>query len=201
MDGTLTLSIHDFDAIKRTLGLPLDQPILEALAKIPEPKASKLTEQLDAIELEVARQSKPQTGAADLLAVLQSRGCKMGILTRNSKPNAFETLAACNLAHFFAPEFVLSRNCCAPKPSPDGIKKLLSMWDAPADQSVMVGDYLFDLEAGKQAGSTTVYIDPSGQFEWQKHADFPVTTLAQVTQMLIQSHNHHHCSHNQWLNH
>ncbi len=186
MDGTLTLSMHDFDAIKRTLGLPLDEPILEALAKITQPeRVARLTEQLDAIELEVARQSQPQAGAADLLSVLKSRGCKLGILTRNSKPNAFETLAACNLAHFFAPEFVLSRNCCAPKPSPDGIAQLLHMWDAPADQSVMVGDYLFDLEAGRSAGSATVYIDPSGQFEWKAHADFPVTTLAQVTQMLI----------------
>ncbi|MBE9033114.1 HAD family hydrolase [filamentous cyanobacterium LEGE 11480] len=185
MDGTLTFSIHDFDGIKRELGLPMDQPILEALDQIPEPRASALHRQLDAIELEVARQSTQQAGAYELLSTLKSRGHQLGILTRNSKENAFETLAACDLADFFAPDLVLSRNCCAPKPSPDGINQLLNQWNGTPERSVMVGDYLFDLTAGRSAGSATVYIDPTGEFEWQAHADVSVTTLAQVTQMLM----------------
>lgn len=186
MDGTLTLSIHDFDAIKRELGLPMDEPILEALAKIPEPRATALNEQLDAIELEVARRATEQTGAAELLTVLQQKGAQVGILTRNSRENAFETLAACNLLHFFAPEHILSRNCCAPKPSPEGILKLLELWDAPTERSVMVGDYLFDLQSGRSAGSTTIYIDPTASFEWQQHADLSVTGLPQITQRVMQ---------------
>jgi HAD superfamily hydrolase (TIGR01509 family) len=184
MDGTLTLSAHDFEAIKIELGLPLDQPILEALAQVPEPDATELSAKLEVIEREIALQATPQAGAHELLTTLKALGCRMGILTRNSKRNALETLMACDLAHFFEPDLVLSRHCCAPKPSPEGIQQLLAMWDAPAEESVMVGDYLFDLEAGRSAGSATVYLDPSGKFEWKAHADFPVTTLVQVTQML-----------------
>ena len=33
MDGTLTESLHDFPAISKRLGLPPNEPILEALAK------------------------------------------------------------------------------------------------------------------------------------------------------------------------
>lgn len=184
MDGTLTISIHDFDGIKRILGLPFDRPILEALNELPTAQAAQLYQQLDALELDIAHRATAQVGARELLTKLRSRGDRIGILTRNSKPNAQATLAACGLAEFFTTEVILSRHCCAPKPSPDGIWQLLSGWSASPDQSVMVGDYVFDLEAGRQAGSTTVYLDPTGEFPWQGLADLPITTLAEITAIL-----------------
>jgi HAD superfamily hydrolase (TIGR01509 family) len=184
MDGTLTVSIHDFDGIKRILGLPLDRPILEALNDLPTAQAAQLHQQLDALELNIAHRATAQVGARELLTKLRSRGAQIGILTRNSKPNAQATLAACGLAEFFPAEVILSRHCCPPKPNPDGIWQLLSGWSASNDRSVMVGDYVFDLEAGRRAGSATVYLDPTGEFPWQGLADLPITTLAEITAML-----------------
>ena len=184
MDGTLTVSIHDFDGIKRILGLPTDRPILEALNDLPTVQAAQLHQQLDALELEIAHRATAQVGARELLTKLRSRGDRIGILTRNSKPNAQATLAACGLAEFFPAAVILSRHCCPPKPSPDGIWQLLSGWSASPDRSVMVGDYIFDLEAGRRAGSATVYLDPTGEFPWQERADLPITTLAEITAML-----------------
>jgi HAD superfamily hydrolase (TIGR01509 family) len=184
MDGTLTLSIHDFEGIKRELGLPIDQPILEAIAQLPQFEAQQCYQRLEAIELEIARCAQPQAGARELLQELRSRHYKIGILTRNSKNNAYETLAACGLADFFMTETILSRDCCVPKPSPDGILQLLAKWEMPTERSVMVGDYVFDLTAGRSAGSTTVYIDPTGEFAWRDHADVSVMALAEISQML-----------------
>jgi HAD superfamily hydrolase (TIGR01509 family) len=184
MDGTLTLSIHDFEAIRDTLGLPADQPILESLAQLPATEAQPIYQQLAAIERDIARQSIAQAGAAELLQELRSRNYQIGILTRNSKNNAYETLAACGLADFFDPAHILSRDCCAPKPSPEGILRLLKTWDAAPTRSVMVGDYVFDLEAGRRAGSQTVYIDPTGEFVWQAQADVTITSLVEITAML-----------------
>jgi HAD superfamily hydrolase (TIGR01549 family) len=184
MDGTLTLSIHDFEGIRDTLGLPADQPILESLAALPIAEAQPIYQQLEAIELAIARQSTAQAGAIELLHELRLRNYQMGILTRNSKNNAYETLAACGLAEFFSPELILSRDCCAPKPSPEGILQLLSKWDAHPERSVMVGDYVFDLEAGRRAGSCTVYIDPTGEFAWKAQADVAITSLVEIAAML-----------------
>jgi HAD superfamily hydrolase (TIGR01509 family) len=184
MDGTLTLSIHDFDGIKRVLGLPIDQPILEALNHLPAAQAAELNQQLDALELDIAHRATAQIGARELLTKLRSRGDQIGILTRNTKPNAQVTLAASGLAEFFPSELILSRHCCPPKPSPEGILQLLSGWNALPDRSVMVGDYVFDLEAGRRAGSATVYLDPTGEFPWQDHADLPIMNLAEITAML-----------------
>ncbi len=184
MDGTLTLSIHDFAGIKRDLGLPPGQPILESLAKLPPAVADPLYQQLEAMGLAIAYQSTAQAGAYELLSELRSRDYKMGILTRNSKNNAKATLAACGLAEFFCDQLILSRDCCPPKPSPDGILQLLMRWNAPPERSVMVGDYVFDLEAGKRAGSATVYIDPTGKFIWKAQADVAVTQLGTIVAMI-----------------
>ena len=160
LDGTLTVAIHDFDAIKLHLGLPPDDSILESLERLPAPQAQRLHEELDTLELELARQASPQSGAKFLLQRLRQRGARLGILTRNSERNAHETLRVCGLLEFFFSVDILGRESAAPKPSPEGVWRLLSRWGATADSAVVVGDYIFDIEAGRAAGTATVYVNP-----------------------------------------
>jgi phosphoglycolate phosphatase-like HAD superfamily hydrolase len=110
-----------------TVGYANDRPILEALNDLPAAQAAQLHQQLDALELDIAHRATAQVGARELLTKLRSRGAQIGILTRNSKPNAQATLVACGLAEFFPAELILSRHCCPPKPSPDGIWQLLPL--------------------------------------------------------------------------
>ena len=177
MDGTLTVAVHDFEAIRTALRIPSGKPILERLAELPEGKAGRLLKRLDDIELELARRAVPQEGAMALLEKLACRKACLGIVTRNSWQNAHETLRACGLAHFFEPDSIVGREAARPKPSPDGIRQLLKLWDAAPDDAVMVGDYLFDFMAGRAAGTATVYVDTSGQFQWADHADIKVRRL------------------------
>jgi phosphoglycolate phosphatase-like HAD superfamily hydrolase len=177
MDGTLTESLHDFPAISRALGLPAHEPILEALDRLSPDEAAKCHRQLADIELEIARQATPQPGAYALLSDLKSQGKRVGILTRNTKDIAHETLAACGLAEFFRPDDILGRSCCSPKPKPDGILKLLADWSAAPADAVMTGDHKFDLLAGRQAKAAAVYLDPQGDFLWKAYADYAITSL------------------------
>ncbi|MBE9080042.1 HAD family hydrolase [Romeria aff. gracilis LEGE 07310] len=177
MDGTLTVGIHDFDAIRRELGLPANEPILEALAQLSAAEAVPLRRRLADIETELAHRSQAQPGIHPLLSKLRSQGKRLGVLTRNGKQMAHTTLAACGLNDFFAPENVLSRDCCAHKPSPDGILKLLDRWQAAPTEAVMVGDYKFDLMAGRNAGTATAYFDSTGEFPWREYADVWVRDL------------------------
>jgi phosphoglycolate phosphatase-like HAD superfamily hydrolase len=183
MDGTLTESRHDFPAISRTLGLPANEPILEALDRLSAHEAAQRYQQLDEIERAIARQATPQPGAYALLCDLKSQGKRLGILTRNTKAIAHETLAACGLADFFHPDDILGRGCCAPKPKPDGILKLLSIWSATADDAVMVGDHQFDLLAGRRAQAAAVYLDPTGDFPWQANCDYAINHLDVLRQL------------------
>lgn len=189
MDGTLTVPAHDFDAIRTELGLPQGRPILEQLADLPAEKAGMLHTRLEEIELEIARDAVRQPGSEKLLSTLRARGATVGILTRNSHRNALETLRACGLADFFDPDNVMARESCAPKPSADGIRKLLARWSATPEESVMVGDFLFDILAGREAGTATVFVDNHGKNEYARKADKSVKNLEELLTSIARTGN------------
>ena len=95
-------------------------------------------------------------------------------------PAALQTLKTCNLDHFFSPQDILDRASCEPKPHPAGISLLLNQWGARADDSVMVGDYLFDLEAGRAAKVATVHINTLAQYPWPHVTDWGIGHLNQL---------------------
>lgn len=185
MDGTLTVAMHDFDGIRSMLGLPAGRPILEALAALPAERAAELTLRLNEIELKLSRQAKPSPGAAKLLRSLRERGARTGILTRNNRENVRLTLEAAGLSEYFDDDAVVTRDDAPPKPDPGGLHRLLEHWRAAPGDALMIGDYLFDLQAGRAAGVTTVYVDPAGAFPFAEHADLKVESLESLGERLI----------------
>jgi HAD superfamily hydrolase (TIGR01509 family) len=177
MDGTLTHAVHDFDEIRRALGLPESRPILESIELLPVEERVYLYQHLFEIELELARGATAQPGARALLERLCEQGRRLGVLTRNSEQLAHVTLAACGLDDLFEPDFVIGRERCAPKPDPAGILLLMESWGVTSEQVVMVGDYLFDLEAGRGAGTMTVHFNQHGDRAWPEHTDVLVNSL------------------------
>ncbi len=180
LDGTLTLAVHDFDALRRELGLPLGRPILEAVAERPPDEAAALRARLDVLEAELVARTRAAPGATALLTALADRGARVGILTRNSLANARATLAHCGLDGFVDAADVLGRDEARPKPDPDGVLRLLARWGAAPAGAVMVGDFRFDLEAGRAAGTATVSVDPSGAHPWAALADRCVASLEEL---------------------
>ncbi|MCP4469841.1 MAG: HAD family hydrolase [Gammaproteobacteria bacterium] len=184
LDGTLTVSAHDFEHMRRELGLAPEAPILEALQAMPPARAAPLWEVLNELEFYYAGKASLMQGAAELLQNLHDHGRQLAILTRNTMPVVKQTLRACAIDHFFPLEHILDRDACIPKPSPDGIIQLLSFWQADADDTVMVGDYLYDLEAGKGAGVATVHLDTRGNVDWSEYTDIRVENLGQIIDYL-----------------
>lgn len=183
LDGTLTEAVHDFDAIRAQLGLEPGIPILEQLQQLPNELATQKRTQLQDIEIELAARGVMQEGAADLLERLRRRGARIGILTRNSKTNARVTLDAAGIGSFFDDDDIIGRDCTAPKPSPDGVRRLLDRWHADPNRAVVVGDYLFDLQAGRGAGAGTVFFDPADTGEWSEFADIVVKSYGDLLRL------------------
>ena len=184
LDGTLTVSAHDFEHMRRELGLEPQAPILEALHAMPEKQSTPLWEKLNELEFHYAGKASLMQGADHLLERLHDNNCRLAILTRNTMPVVEHTLRACAIDQFFPLEHILDRDACAPKPSPDGIHRLLAMWQADADDSVMVGDYLYDLEAGRNAGVATIHLDTRGNVDWSEYTDLRVENLGEVIEYL-----------------
>jgi len=178
LDGTLTVPAHDFDAMRRELGIPAGVGILEALDALEEATAAPKWARLFAWEQEIAAAARVQPDACALLDALVDRGVRLGVLTRNSAPIALETLRVVGLDAYFDPAFVLGRDAAAHKPSPEGVLRLLDLWGADPRDGVMVGDYVHDLRAGRAAGVATVLVDRRGRgADWAAFADRVVDRL------------------------
>lgn len=180
LDGTLTVSVHDFDYVRTELGLERDAPILEVLNGMSAEQAAPLWERLNEIEFHYASMAKIMEGSRALLEKLSARGARLGIFTRNVMPVVIETLKACEIDHLFPIEHVVDRDTCRPKPSPDGIHHLLGLWQAEAVDTVMVGDYLYDLQSGRSAGVTTIHLDSRRDASWPEYTDIYVQDFAEL---------------------
>ncbi len=159
MDGTLTVAVHDFAAIRVALNIPAEDDILTHLAALPADEAAAKHAWLLEHERDLAIASKPADGAVELVRELAGRGYRLGILTRNARELAHVTLEAIGLADCFPVEHILGRDEAPPKPHPGGLLKLADAWDVAPARMVMVGDYRFDLDCGRAAGTRTVLVN------------------------------------------
>jgi phosphoglycolate phosphatase len=110
---------------------------------------------LVAIELAACEAARPADGAVETLAWLRESGVRVGIVTRNSR-QAVERL----LGHFPLPHEVLLTRADTPRVKPDPVHLALALdhLETEAARSVMVGDHVMDVQAGKAAGMRTLGI-------------------------------------------
>ena len=187
MDGTLVDSGLDFDAIRRDIGLPEKHPILEGVEAIPEgPERDRALEILHRHEYDGALRATPFPGVAELLDRLEQLELRRGVLTRNSRVSANTTLD--RLGWQF--DTVLTREDAPAKPDPTGVLAICRDWNlAPADV-LFVGDYLFDLQAGHNAGTRAVLFvpdlatRPEALPEWSDEADWVVGGFDELHQLV-----------------
>lgn len=184
MDGTLTRAIHDFDAIRSSLGLPAGQPILESLAALPAAEAAPKWRELDRIELELAREAIASEDASKLLEALAKRGVRLGIVTRNSCENVQVTLRAAGLLGYFSADCISTRDNSKPKPDPEGLLRLLNLFGHPPSDAVMIGDYLFDLQCGRRAGARTVHYAADTMRSWPGVTDLRIESFGELLAQL-----------------
>ncbi len=171
LDGTLTLPVIDFKALREKLGLPLGGgSLIAALAQLPaKERAAKEAVILEA-EQQAARLARPNHGAHELVAWLRERGFKTAVVTRNH-PDAVEiTLKTLNLKF----EVILHRLSGVPtKPAPDAVLEALRRLGARPQGALMVGDFVDDVVAGRTAGTRTCFIT-NGERRPPSEADLSV---------------------------
>ncbi|MFO3674017.1 HAD family hydrolase [Pseudomonas protegens] len=183
MDGTLTIAVHDFAAIREALSIPAEDDILTHLAALPADESAAKHAWLLEHERDLAQGSRPAPGAVELVRELAGRGYRLGILTRNARELAHVTLEAIGLADCFAEADVLGRDEAPPKPHPGGLLKLAEAWDVSPSRMVMVGDYRFDLDCGRAAGTHTVLVNLPDN-PWPELTDWHARDCAQLRDLL-----------------
>ncbi len=160
-DGTLTRpGALDFAAIKRAIGCPPEHFVLEWIEALPAgAKRDAAMAALERFEQAGADASEPNAGAEELIRRLRAQGLAVGVLTRNDRSalkRAARRFTTLSLSDF---DVVVTRDDgLAPKPAPDGVRHAARAMGAAPQETLVVGDYLLDMQAGRAAGAVTAYL-------------------------------------------
>lgn len=188
MDGTLTLpGSLDFSVIRKSLGCPPDVSVLEFIESMHDPsEKEKALRKLDEFEMEGARNSLPHPEAEALVRYLQSLGLKIGIITRNSSIILKRTLENFDVLKPADFDVIITRDDpLKPKPSGEGIRHVAEKLGVRPEEILVVGDFIFDVHAGKRAGSLTAFLRHSDSLlPDEGECDFILSSLSEVKQII-----------------
>ena len=167
VDGTVATCPYDFDAMRAavarvaarhsidatSLGV---RGIIEQIDLVADrlgDDAETFREEADAavkaIEVTAARGASLLPGAQETLAELQRSGLAVALITRNCREAAEIVLRDCNGCH----SVLLTRDDVPlAKPHPDHVFRAIAALGRVPNQTVVVGDHDYDMQAGRAAG-------------------------------------------------
>ncbi len=182
LDGTITQPFFDFDAIRREMGVPTNAgPILELMEKMTPQQREKTEKILEYHEEKAVAESTLNPGAKETLEELRRRKILIGILTRNKKENA----VAVGDKHGLKFDAVVGREDGPVKPDAFGVLHLCERFGIKPQESLVVGDFLFDLLCARSAGAIPVLLKNHHKAdEFAKHADFVIENITDLRQII-----------------
>ena len=182
LDGTITRPHLDFDRIREEIGLARDSgPILESMEKMTDAERRRAEEVLYRHEKRAVVESRLNDGARRTLSELRRRGIHIGILTRNKRINALAIAEKHNLKF----DAIVDRDDGPAKPDSFGVLRLCREFGVEPAETLLVGDYLFDLLCAKAAGAVAVLLANHTQAdEFADHADFCIENIGEILQIV-----------------
>jgi HAD superfamily hydrolase (TIGR01509 family) len=159
------------------------QFILETLESLPEgDRKDRCRAILRDHEHRGAIAARLMPGAGELVLELSRRGIPQAILTRNSREMTELALRRFELRF----DQVLTREDAPPKPDPAGLLQICRTWKVAVSAVLFVGDFQFDLLAGRRAGIKTVLYAPGGPPDYAHEADFVVAHLSEIGRVVTE---------------
>lgn len=181
LDGTLVRMKLDFSRIRKELGIPIGTDTLTYISSLPPKERGRLGLILDEKEKEAAENAEIAYGSMELLEYCKKEDIKVVVITRNSQDSAEKTLETLGIEV----DMIVSREHAEPKPSPDPIYMVLKYFGVDAHEMVLIGDYIYDIQAGNSAGIRTVLLTSQDQAgDWASTADYVADDLSEVLDLM-----------------
>lgn len=177
LDGTLADTRLDFTAIRAEVGVPEGLGVLEYLDRLEDAaRAEQGRQRLHEFEMRGADAAEWIDGAESLLQRLARARVPTGILTRNSRAAVARTGEILDLAV----DCILTREDCAPKPDPEGLLMLSRRLGVAPEACVYVGDFVYDLQAARNAGMAACLLRTPGNQRFADQADLVIDHLDEL---------------------
>ena len=182
LDGTLTEPVLDFDAIRSEIGLPpKSTDILAAMEAMSPARQEQAHAILGRHESHAAQNSRLNDGVTELLSELRLRKIPIGLLTRNTRENTLYVAQR----HQLCFDGIVARQDGPAKPDAYGILELCRQFHSTPAETVVVGDFLHDLLAARNAGAIAVLIEthPNAD-DYKDHADYSISQMSELLEII-----------------
>ncbi len=170
--------------------------ILEFIDALPTEEERETRRKILAdFEMAAARASFPNHGAEETIRRIRGRGMDIGILTRNTRASILESLKNFRTVSEEDFKVIVTRESAGrPKPHPDGVLGAARQLGVAPREMLVVGDFMFDIAAGKAAGAPTVLLTngraapqawiPGAAPQAGPAPDFTIATLGELAGIL-----------------
>jgi HAD superfamily hydrolase (TIGR01509 family) len=184
LDGTLVSSSLDFRLIRHEINCPQEQDLLQFVDALSCPLAKAAANDIIARhEDQDALSATPIDGMSALFDALTASKLPSAIVTRNSQKASRLKV----LNNQIPIKLVLTREDHPPKPAPDALLAIATLWQLEPESLLYVGDYLFDIQAAHNAGMRACFINHGKAADYQEQADIVITHLSELIALIVQS--------------
>lgn len=177
LDDTLVSSSLNFDKIRKSLGCPQNVDLLDFVAALPAEQQIDANEQLLTYEINDAMNATNMPGTEQLLALLSNLAIPCAIVTRNCRQAAAIKVRNNNIDI----ALVLTREDHNAKPAPDALLHVAKLWQLAPENLLYVGDYLYDLQAAKNAKTMSSLVTNGKTLDYAHLADIVVDNLIELS--------------------
>ena len=139
---------------------------------------------LHKVEMRAAEEGRLIPGTGATLKSLRRKGIKIGIITRNCEDAVRKLFPNIN---DFCNAFVSRNSVKKVKPHPDHLTYVMELLKTSGEESVMVGDHITDIQAGKRVGMKTIGVltGRTKREEFEKaEADYILREASEVCNLL-----------------
>jgi len=175
LDGTITKTDVRFAPFRERIGCG-EGDILEYINNADDDSRKRFYEIIGEYERMIQENCTLNDGFAELMDFLDRRSIETGIVTRSSREHARIVMENLGIPI----KHVIAREDAEPKPSGMPLIVLSDMLDVPAEKMIFVGDFLWDMLAGKNAGVKTVLLVNEHSKRFEHLADYSIKRLDEI---------------------
>ena len=180
LDGVVVKSNLNFQEISKKIFGKRRFPLLENILQIEDSfRREHALKILKKYENKAASTCSLNDGMYFLFSLLNKYGIKKGLVTRNNRESV------CIILEKFKLDFdaIVTREDTLPKPAKEPIIVACNKMGLVPPEVVVLGDYEFDMVAGKSAGAFTVLLKNPLQ-PYSQYADRVVTSIQEFIDFL-----------------
>jgi len=181
MDGTLTVPLLDFKKIRQDLNISDGGDLAEIINSWPQPRRKQAWKVIEKYEIYAIENNSLQIGVENALKRFAEANILLAIITRNTARSTEALLT--KLPVKFDP--VLTREFPHIKPAPEPVLHILDAWKIEAQECIMIGDYIHDIQAANAAGAFSCYFKNPNVKHWDEHADFTVSSYQELENLVF----------------